>query len=249
MCRLLVVIPTYARPVETVVRCLESVRRAVPAAYLGPTVVVDQNPAPLALPAWATVLRAEPGYPGPRRHLGAVAAAREAGPDDLFLFLDDDIELADWRRFPRLLAADDPEGLLARPETGCVQVSTRWWQRTAPRTLGETGGGILVRAGTYFDIGGYGEDYLDDVELFARALIAGRRNWQTGALRSLHHYGAGGLKAYTGLGRAGRSHLSRSRLDETYRGVLLRDWRCWTGYRFAPAAASEPLAHRRQPLA
>jgi hypothetical protein len=231
MSRLHVVVPTYARPVERVLRCLSSVRAALPPARLGQVVVVDQNPRTLPLAGWVRVLRAEPGFPGPRRHLGAEAAARAAGPEDVLLFLDDDIELRDWRRYELLLREDHPEGLLARPDTGCVQVAARWWHRTGPLRLGETAGGILVRVSTYFEIGGYGEDYLDDLELFARALIRGRRNWRTGIIRSHHDYGAGGLKAYLGMSRAGRAHLAHSRLAERYPGQVVRDRLRWCGYR------------------
>jgi len=245
MSRLLVIVPTYARPLETVMRCLDSVRGALPAETLGQVVVVDQNPSPLALPDWVRALRAEPGYPGPRRHLGALAAAEEGAPDDTFLFLDDDIELLDWRRFPELLDPRRP-GLLARPDTGCVQVTHRWWCRTAPIELGETAGGILVRSSTYFEIGGFGEDYLDDLELFARALIAGRRNWRTSLVRSYHHYGTGGLKELIGMSRSGRAHLSRSRLDERYPGQVIRNWRRWSGYSFAqPLTKPVPFIRAR----
>ena len=30
------------------------------------------------------------------------------------------------------------DGILARPETGCVQVAARWWHRTMPVDLGDT---------------------------------------------------------------------------------------------------------------
>jgi hypothetical protein len=201
-------------------------------------VLVDQNPAPLALPEWVERLRAEPGYPGPRRHLGAVAAARDAGPEDVFLFLDDDVELRDWDRYPALLEPGSPEGVLARLDTGCVQAASRWWHRSGPIELGDTAGGILVRVSTYFETGGYGEDYLDDVELFARALIAGKKNYRTGLVRSVHHYGAGGLKELLGSSRLGRGHLARSRLAERYPGVILPDRWAWSGHRYASTGAN-----------
>ncbi len=233
MTRLLVVVPTYARPLEQVLRCIECVQGAVPHGYLGELVVVDQNPIPLELPKFVRIVRADPGFPGPRRHLGALEAARHGSDTDIFLFLDDDVELMDWERFPRLLDARDRAGLLARADTGCVQVATRRWQRTMPVNLADTGGGILVPVSTYFEIGGYGEDYLDDLELFARALIRGRRNWRTGVVRSFHRYGAGGLKTLIGMNRQGRAHFAHSRLAERYPGVIERDWLCWSGYRYA----------------
>ena len=219
-------------------RCLHSVERCIPDPYRGAVVVVDQNPEPLRLPAWVEVVRAEPGFPGPRRHLGAVRAAAAANETDALLFLDDDIELVDWREFPRLLDAADPCGLLARANTGCVQVATRRWHRTCRLELGDTAGGILIRVSTYFEIGGYGEDYLDDLELFARALIAGRKNWRTHVVRSLHHYGAGGLKDLIGMSRRGRAHLAHSRLAERYPEFVKRDWLRWSGYRYASTRPS-----------
>jgi hypothetical protein len=227
--RLLVVVPTYARSLETVMRCLNSVRSAVPQAHYGRTVVIDQNRPPLPLPDWVEVLHAEPGFPGPRRHQGALAAALDAGPADVFLFLDDDIELIDWSRFPRLV---NPAGILARPDTGCVQVSLWRWGRTARIRLGDTSGGILVPVPAYFRMGGYGEDYLDDVELFARSLIAGFRNWRTHLLRSRHHFGPGGLESFLGGRRFGLRHRYHSRLEERYPGHLVRADYSWLGYRY-----------------
>jgi GT2 family glycosyltransferase len=99
----------------------------------------------------------------------------------------------------------------------------------------------MVSRQTYERVGGFGEDYLDDIEFSLRCFWHGvplRRFWR---VVTRHHGGtAGGLRALPGVEPKRDAHARLSRLDERYPGRVVRDARSWWGFRMVrhgPAVA------------
>ncbi|HXF74049.1 MAG TPA: hypothetical protein VNO79_15745 [Actinomycetota bacterium] len=212
-------IPTYQRP-RWLERALRSVARHAAAAAV---VVVDQSDPPAELPEGVTVIRMAPGWPGPRRRVGAAALET-----DLILFLDDDSELV-------AAFAEDRAALLAtalEEEVGLVSLPLRpGWLREPPDPVG-MGGGMLVRREVYWRVGGHGSDYLDDIELSLRIRWGGWRVVRHPRPVSVHHIGAkGGLRLLPGVQPKRDAHHRLSRLDERYPDRLLRSRSSWWGFR------------------
>ena len=91
-------------------------------------------------------------------------------------------------------------------------------------------GGMWVRGDVYWQAGGHGGDYLDDLELslHLRALGIRFRRWPEVITR--HHGGiSGGLRGLPGVEPKSTAHLRLSRLDDLY--PVRRDARSWWGYR------------------
>jgi GT2 family glycosyltransferase len=90
----------------------------------------------------------------------------------------------------------------------------------------------MVSRQTYERVGGFGEDYLDDIEFSLRCFWHGvplRRFWR---VVTRHHGGTdGGLRALPGVQPKRSAHVRLSRLDERYPGRLVRDNRSWWGFR------------------
>lgn len=215
------VIPTYERP-QLIELCLSSIYDHVPTDHLGMIVVINQSDYPVQ---GAIELRMRPGWPGIRRRVGAQFILDHHVPlDDIFIFLDDDIQLTESfvEHHKELLR------LALDKNTGCIQLA---WRKSSskkkiiPIKLGFTGGGIVVQIAKYLAFGGYGDDYLDDVELFLRAYIAGFQNYRFNAIYSHHSRGARG-----GLNALGRGHKEKSRLDELYPQWIERS-SDWLGFR------------------
>lgn len=207
------IIPTYNRR-ASLDRCIKSLSR-IPETVAAPPIIVDAQQLDL--------------MPGPARRLGAELAAPTMQDSDCYLFLDDDHELQPcFRKHIATLLC-----ILLAPATGCIQLMTRPGTPLTSIKLGFTGGGILIQKQKYDAIGGYGDDYLDDVELFLRAHIAGLRNYRTGRVWSRHHGGtAGGLADRLG-GRSVKrdAHIHLSRLEDRYPDYVERAENNWLGYR------------------
>jgi len=174
------VIPTYKRP-RLIQRCIRSIYTYVPSNHLGMIVVINQSDYPISD---AIELKMEPGWPGPRRRTGAEYILNYQVPDtDLFCFLDDDIQLNNTftANCNRLI------NLALQRNIGCIQLAWRQLKPgIVPIKLGFTGGGIVVQVFKYKAFGGYGNDYLDDVELFLRSYIAGFQNYRFNDICSRH---------------------------------------------------------------
>jgi hypothetical protein len=211
-----VIVPTYQRP-ASLSRLARSLAQANVVCEL---VVVAQSPIPVL--HGARVVLTEPGLPGPRRHLGAVLAN-----GDLLLFLDDDHEIlpefGSW--LPFLTRWVMQERIL-------LQLPLRSGYRHVPKAPIALAGGFMVSRETYNRVGGFGDDYLDDIEFSLRCVWHGvplRRFWR---VVTRHHGGtAGGLRALPGVEPKRDAHARLSRLDERYPGRLVRDARSWWGFR------------------
>ena len=214
-----IVVPTYRRPVAFAELC-QAIAAYGPSEAQRVAVIQDEE---TVTPADWTVVRMEPGYPGPRRAAGAAAA-----PDACcYLFLDDDHLLLPTfaKAWPALHAeVHQRDGLCALP----LRV---WRNRSTPRIVAMTGGMLLTRT-TYTISGGWGEDYLDDIELALRVRWAGQPIWRWPDVITRHRYGIpGGFYALPGVGERRGAAGRLSRLDERYPGGLVRDPRSWWGFR------------------
>ncbi|MDW8007032.1 MAG: hypothetical protein RMJ05_09965 [Thermomicrobium sp.] len=154
-----IVVPTYRRPASFLRLCTSVERFAPPGTEL---IAIIQSPDTIP-PAGVRVYWAHPGYPGPHRHRGAQMAR-----GDFLLFLDDDHELlptfsAAWPQLqvlaaePALVSLPLRDGLPLQPRGGVVALS----------------GGMLVTRAVYERVGGFGTDYLDDIEFCLRCRWAG----------------------------------------------------------------------------
>lgn len=205
-----VVIPSYGRP-ESLGRLLRSLRTHAPSAVL--VAVIQDGHEPETRPD--VLLRAEPGYSGPRRRMGAEVVPDAAG----YLHLDDDHE-----------ALAGLGGALEEM-TSLPAVSLPMRLHWPPRTLevAALSGGMWVRGDVYWQAGGHGEDYLDDLELSLRLRSIGVRFRRWSFPLTSHHGGlSGGLRSLPGVEPKRDAHLRLSRLEERY--PVRRSRSSWWGY-------------------
>lgn len=208
---IVVVVPSYGRP-DSLSRLLQSLRLHAPAAIL--VAVVQDGHEPDCQPD--VLLRAEPGYSGPRRRMGAEALPDAAG----YLHLDDDHEA-----LPGLGAA--MEEMLVLP---AVSLPMRRGWPSREMEVAALSGGMWVRGDVYWQAGGHGEDYLDDLEMSLRLRALGIRFRRWPEVITRHHGGiSGGLRGLPGVEPKSTAHLRLSRLDDLY--PVRRDARSWWGYR------------------
>jgi hypothetical protein len=208
-----IIVPTYQR-IASRRRLAVSVARYAPQATLV-LVIQDED----AGPPGCVRLEMPPGFPGTRRHAGARLVQ-----SDLLLFLDDDHELLE------AFAQDWPQ-LAACAVGTAISLPLRAGLSPAPDIVAMAGG-LLVDRDTYHRSGGFGEDYLDDLEFTCRLRWAGVpvQRWLRPVTR--HHGGtAGGLRALPGVAPRRDAHRRLSRLDERYPGRLRRA-STWWGFRF-----------------
>jgi hypothetical protein len=145
-------------------------------------------------------------------------------PRDILIFLDDDIAINETfsKGFSKL------KDKLLKTETGCIQLSfSRCKVRDDfyPIQYGYKGGGICVEASKYFDFGGHGEDYYDDIELFIRSYIRGYGNYRCRFINSQHDLNkkiSGGIRGYfNDILHMKRCGYKYSKLKEKYRQYML----------------------------
>ena len=219
------IIPTFARQKE-IIECIGAIRANTPREILGQIVIVDSNDLRIKYPDNIKVVYINKVYPAIARNTGA-NFLRNVSDNDYFIFLDDDILILDNFRtgINKILRCYE------RYNVGCLQLGLRKGKHWVKIKLGFTGGGILINKKKYFEIGGYGKDYLDDVELFLRSYIYGYDNYRTGYVYSKHRFSShGGVKASLNLERKGKEHLKLSRLDKTYPDFIERT-DTWLGFK------------------
>jgi len=206
-----IIIPSCGRP-WSLSRLLRSLREYAPGATL--VTVVQDGHDPEVRPD--VLLRAAPGYSGPRRRMGAEAVPDAAG----YLHLDDDHEA-----LPGL--GDALEEMMSLSAVSLPM--RRGWPPRSMRVAAMSGG-MWVRGDAYWMAGGHGEDYLDDLELSLRLRAIGVLFQRWPKVLTRHHGGIpGGLRGIDAVQPKRTAHLRLSRLDEHY--PVLRDERSWWGYR------------------
>lgn len=145
-------------------------------------------------------------------------------PYDILIFLDDDIVIN--KTFQK--GWDKLKDKLLEPKTGCIQLSfstCKIKNEFYPIQYGYKGGGICVEAKKYFDFGGHGEDYYDDIELFIRSYIKGYKNYRCRFINSqhdLHKKISGGIQEYfNSILHVKRCGYKYSKLKEKYKKYML----------------------------
>jgi len=219
------IIPTFGRYNE-VRNCISAIRANTPNEILGQIVVVDSNTMRTKYPSYIKVIHMNKVYPAVARRTGA-NSLKFVSDDDYLIFLDDDILILDNFRagISKILLCYE------KYDVGCLQLGMRKGKPWVKIKLGFTGGGILINKRKYFEIGGYGNDYLDDVELFLRSFISGYDNYRTGYVYSKHKFSSrGGIKASLNLTRKGKEHLELSKLDKVYPKFIERT-DTWLGFK------------------
>ena len=211
-----VVIPTYKRG-SSIIRAVKSIRKEINNAEI---IIINQNAQKLGINSIVEI-KAMPGFPGKKRDLGVRRAK-----NNIIIVMDDDNELVDWSRLEEVFKK------LKDPGCGIIQVALNGKHEWVKIRLGFHGGGIIFEKKKYIMVGGYGVDYLDDVELFLRFWAAGFQNWRTTILTSKHHIGEkGGLKDLLRIKRKTYAHLYLSELDRMYPHLIERTTKSWLGFR------------------
>lgn len=230
--KLWVGIATYQRP--RLLQVSVDAAREVLGDYLGGIGVAygdDEQPIPdqpMVTFTKTTPCRLEEGCGLKRKD--AITPFKDVPDDDVYLFFDDDIELQP-ELTPELPAILD---MVSWPQVGGLGLAMNVRRTKVQfRKLVFHNGGFFVNKKLYWEVGGHGEDYVDDVELAARLVQAGKMNVWYGTVKSIHHANTpGGLTATHGKRTPENNRSAKwSRLAERYPDVMVRDG-SWLGFRF-----------------
>lgn len=228
---------SYNRP-EMLLKCVDSIisncNAKIGVALIGTSVKVSE----LLKEKGVLVSCVNKGYPAEKRKEIYEKLEHLIDDEDFLIFCDDDVEYNETlRKIDQVSEFYDKNC-----DCGCIQFMANRLGSYAFKKIdiGFSGGGIFVRKSVYESFGGHGKDYLDDVELFLRSYLAGYENYRCGFIYAKHKIGSrGGLSDL--VGRRGReNHLSRSRLDAVYKGMVER---CsnWLGFKITKQGR---LTHR-----
>ena len=215
-----VVMATYARPEMFEVAATSALANIPNIAMFVVVLQSDYDPALLS-PRLSLVRCAPDGNAGIARQRGFSYLAEHSTTEPTFL-MDDDMVIEPGFGSGLPLVLD----LLSRTSTGFIQCAMKHnpVSRTREVTLANMGGGMFCRSSMVAEIGGLGDDILDDVHSYLKAALAGFRNYVTGQIINQHLLGSkGGLQASTGSKDRWEKRFrtrSASRLNELYPGVF-----------------------------